>query len=249
MKIKKLVLLVSSIALAALVHAQPGGGMNSSMFGGSMGKLFGDNPGFSADVEIQMAAGAQNMSVPAKISYDSGKSRFEMSLSEAKGSQLPPGTIEHAKAMGVDKTVMISQPDTKTSYLVYPGLSAYAPIPFQDPAAAKPLSSFKMETTELGKETVGGHPSVKNKVVVTSDQGKSDEFTVWNATDLNKFPVKIEMAEQGHTVTMLFQNVKASKPDAALFAPPAGYTKYDSPQDLIQQEMMKRMGNAPGGHP
>ena len=156
---------------------------------------------------------------------------------------------EHMKAMGMDRTVMISRPDTKTSYMVYPGLSAYAASPLQDPDATKPASSFKVETTELGKETVDGYDCVKNKVVVTDDQGKAHEFTTWNATDLNKFPVKIEMNEQGHELTMVFKNVKTSKPDAALFEPPADFKKYDSPQALMQQEMMKRMGTMPPGRP
>jgi len=38
-----------------------------------------------------------------------------------------------------------------------------------------------------------GRPScVKNKVIVTDDKGDKHESTVWNATDLKNFPVKIE---------------------------------------------------------
>jgi hypothetical protein len=92
---------------------------------------------------------------------------------------------------------------------------------------------------------------VKNKVVITDDQGKTHESTVWNAGDLKKFPIKIEMTEDGRTTTMLFKNVKASKPDATLFDPPKSYKKYESQQALMQQEMMKRMGvtAVPPGHP
>lgn len=241
MKIPRLVLLSCALMLAEAVHAQPGQ-MGTAMFGGSMARLFGDNSAFSADTEIQTTGGGnQNMTMPGKLTFDSGKSRFEMSSSNARGN-------ERMKAMGMDKTVIISRSDTKTAYLIYPGLSAYAPTPLQDANATKPASSFKVESKELGKDTVDSHECVKNKVVVTDDQGKAHEFTTWNATDLNKFPVKIEMNEQGHEMTMLFKNVKISKPDAALFEPPADYKKYDSPQALMQQEIMKRMGTMPPGH-
>jgi hypothetical protein len=249
MKIQRLVLLGCAVILSTAVHAQPGQ-MGTTMFGGSMAKLFGGNSAFSADIEVHMAAGGnQNMTMPGKLAFDSGKSRFEMSLSDATGTQMRPEMAEHLKSMGMDRTITISRPDTKTSYLIYPGLSAYAASPLQDPNATKPESSFKVETSELGKETVDGHACVKNKVVVTDDQGKAHEFTAWNATDLNKFPVKIEMNEQGHAMTMLFKNVKTSKPDAALFEPPSDYKKYESPQALMQQEMTKHMGAMPPGHP
>ena len=63
---------------------------------------------------------------------------------------------------------------------------------------------FKVEMTEIGKETVDGHPCVKNKVVVTDKENKKHESTVWNATDLKNFPIKIQTQEQGGNATMLF---------------------------------------------
>jgi len=119
------------------------------------------------------------------------------------------------------------------------------------PDASKPDSAFKMESTELGRETVDGHVCVKNKAVITDDQGKAHEYTVWNAIDLKKFPVKMEITEQGRTTTIFYKNVKTSKPDAALFDPPADYKKYDNQQSLMQ-EVMQRMGRGmqmPPGHP
>jgi hypothetical protein len=249
MKILRLVLPGCAMILSIAVRAQPGQ-MGTALFGGSMARLFGSNSMFSADMEVQYTmSGNQNMTLPEKVAFDSGKSRQEMSLSDATGSEAQPGIAAHMKAMGVDPTIMITRPDTKKVYTVYPGLSAYAAAVPQDPDIMKPASSFKLETKESGKETVDGHPCVKSKQVVTDDTGKAHAFTVWNATDLNQFPVKIEMSEQGHTTAMLFKNIKISKPDAALFEPPADYKKYDSSQALMQQEMMKHMGNMPPGHP
>ncbi|HLX70009.1 MAG TPA: DUF4412 domain-containing protein [Verrucomicrobiae bacterium] len=239
MKIRRLVLLGCAMILSQAVRAQ----VATAMFDGSMSQLFGSNATFSADMEIRVAApNNQNLSMSGKIVFDSGKNRLERALIDAEAQ------ARHLDATA-NKTITISRPDTKTIYLVYPGLSAYAAAPLQDPNAAKPASSFKIETTELGQDMADGHECLKKKVVVTDDQGKAHEFTTWNATDLNKFPVKIEMNEQGRAMTMTFKNISTSKPDAALFLPPADYKKYDSPQALMQQEMMRRMNTPPANHP
>ena len=253
MKINTLAILAFTTVLAGSVQAQMGR-MPGPSYDAAMAKLFGDNPAFSADVEIQTDASAHEaMTIPGKMIADSGKSRFEMNLADAKGGQMSPATVDQMKSMGMDKMITISRPDTKLVYIIYPGLSSYVSNPSQDSNASKPDSAFKVESTELGKETIDGHPCIKNKVVVTDDQGKSHESTVWNATDLKKFPVKIVTTERGNTATMLFKNVNTAKPDAALFDPPSDFKKYDSMQTMMMEQMKKRMGGmnipTPPGHP
>lgn len=242
-------------------YAQPrggGGGMGGPDFGGAMSKLFGDNQAYSASVEMQMQMRDQTMTMPGKIAFDSGKARFEMAMSEAKGGQMTPEMSAHMKSMGMDRVVSISLPDKKVNYMIYPDLNAYVEMPEKDSKAAKTNADYKVETSELGKETVDGHPCVKSKVTVTDDQDTKHEYTVWNATDLKKFPVKIETNEQGHQMTISFKDVKFAKPDVSQFTPPADMKKYNSPQELMQNEMMKRMGGGgmggmgggmPPGHP
>jgi hypothetical protein len=234
------------------VNAQPGGGMGGPggpNFGGSMSKLFGENKTFSASMEIQAKDGqAGDTTIPGKLSFDDGKSRFEMDMTKMKNSNMPAEAVAQMKAMGMDSLIMISRPDKKSSYLIYPGLKAYAEIPLKDADSTETLSKYKVETTELGKETVDGHPCVKNKVVVTDDKDKQHESTVWNATDQKNFPVKIETTERGSKVTMLFKDVKLTKPEAKLFDAPTDLKRYDSMMALMQEEMMKRMGEG-GGFP
>lgn len=225
--------------------AGPGG----PEFSGSMGKLFGENSAFTGTMELQVQVPTHNetMTMPGKIAVDNGKSRVEMDMNQAKGGHLPPGLAAHMKAMGMDRMVNITLPDKQLRYVVYPHLKAYAPAPLRDPEAAKPESNFKLKTTKLGKDTVDGHSCIKNKAVVTDDQGNQHEFTVWDATDMKDFPVKIQMSQAGHTITMLFKNVKLSKPEPSLFQPPSDYKKYDTVMAMMQQEMMKRMGGGTGG--
>jgi hypothetical protein len=249
MKTKLQSLLVAVLGLGLVsAFAQPGGSPSGPNFGGSMSKLFGENKTFSANLEIEAKDGnAGDTTIPGKLAFDDGKSRFEMDMTKMKNSKMPPGAAEQMKAMGMDSMVMISRPDKKTSYMVYPSLKAYAEMPLKEADSAEAISKYKVETTELGKETVDGHPCVKNKVVVTDDKDKKHESTVWNATDLKKFPVKIETAEGGNKVTMLFKDVKLTKPEASLFDAPTDLKRYSDMMSLMQEEMMKRMGG--GGLP
>jgi hypothetical protein len=219
--------------------------------GGSTARLFGENTAYSATLELQStdSSTGDTTTTPGKIAALDGKSRFEMDMAQIKGGHMPPQGAEQMKQMGMDKMVMISRPDKKVAYMVYPNLEAYAEMAIQNPDAAAPATNFKLETTELGKETLDGHPCVKNKAVVTDDKGNKHESIVWNATDLKNFPIKIETAEQGHKATLLFKDVKLAKPDASLFDPPAGYKHYDNLQQMMQQEMMKRMGGGMGMPP
>jgi len=67
---------------------------------------------------------------------------------------------------------------------------------------------------------------------------------VWQATDLKKFPLQMQMAQRANTLIVKFQPPKLEAPDAALFDVPAGYTKYASVQELMQAAMMKMFGGA-----
>src|SRR5882672_9498651 len=152
-------------------------------FDGATGKLFGENQSFTAALEFQMTdpASGNSLTMPGKISFDAGKSRFEMNMADMKGTKLRPGAAAHMKSMGMDQTINISRPDKKVAWLVYPGMQSYVENQLTD-AAADTGGDFKIETTEIGKETVERHDCVKNKVVVTDKNGDKHESTVWNAT-------------------------------------------------------------------
>jgi hypothetical protein len=54
------------------------------------------------------------------------------------------------------------------------------------------------------------------------------------------------MNEQGSAITMSYSDISFAKPDASLFNPPTGFTKYDSMQEMMQSVMMKKMGGGMG---
>jgi hypothetical protein len=237
----------AAMLLAVPVHAQfGGGGMGmgpNPKLSGSTEQLFGDHKAFTAKMEM-IAKGKkadESISMPGNMAYDEGKSRFEMDLTQAKGGPMTVEATAHMKEMGMDKMVMISRPDLKVNYMIYPGMQAYVEMPAEQ-AAKDGKEKAKVELTELGKETVDGHACVKSKAIITDGEGKKHEALVWKATDLKDFPVKIEQAEDGTQVTLLFKDVKLAKPEAAVLAPPKDFAKYDSVPGMMQAVMMKKFG-------
>ena len=250
MKIKTSALVVTLLGLSLLpIPAQPGGGgmmgaPKGPSFSGRMSKLLGDVSAFSAAVEMQTKdpSGA-NVTIPGKLAYSDGKSRLEMDLLAAVSKGGAEATAQ-MKQMGMDSMTIISRPDKKTTYVVNSNYQAYAETPIPESESAEATSKDKVETKELGKETIDGHACIKNQVVVTDDKGGKHESTVWNATDLKKFPVKIETNDDGQPLTMIFKDVKLTKPDEAQFTPPASFKRYDTFMAMMMQEMMKRQGGA-----
>ena len=251
-------ILVSVLSLTSL-QAQPksrgGGGMfggaPGTQFGGAMNKIFGDHKFFSADLQTEMvdAAGKSEISVPAKMLFLEGKSRVELDLAQAKGSSIKPEMAAQIQMMGMSEMTAISRPDKKLSYLVYPGLKSYAEMTMTEAEAGTDDSKMKVDVKADGSETVDGHDCLRNKVTITDADGKAREFTVWNAKDLKKFPVKIETNEGGRATKMLFKAVKFDKPDAGKFEAPKDYERYDNVQAMMQGAMMKKFGGGAGAPP
>lgn len=233
-----------SIIFAALVFGfrsfgQMGGA--SPGLDNSMELLFSGNPVFSATMQTDIASARGSMSVAAKMFFDHGNSRTEMNVAGMQGSAISPQAAAQMKAMGMDQIVTIA-PSSKTNvYMIYPNLHSYLSVSVPPQSA----TNNTLQTTKLGAETVSGHPCVKNKNTVTVN-GQPHDFTTWNATDLKNFPIQISLTDEGTTITMSFQNISFSTVSASEFQPPTGYTKYSSPQEMMQAVIMSHANAFPG---
>jgi hypothetical protein len=221
------------------------GGQTMGGSDAGMEKLYGSNQTFSATLLMQVSNGVSPITMSGKMSFDHGSSRTEMDMADMKGGGIPPEAMTQMKSMGLDHMVTVSQSGKKVVYVIYPNAQSYAEMAPPDSTVITTNDS-QVDITELGKETMDGHPCIKNKAVITDQQGNKHQFTVWNATDLKNFPVKIEMNEQGNAITVSYQNISFSKPDVSSFSPPTGYTKYDSVPEMMQSVMMKKLGGGMG---
>ena len=228
------------------------------MFGGvrdfgsaQMAKVFGKNEAFTATADMTIAdkSRPEPMQMESAYAVLKGNVRTEMDMTTMKGVNMSPQAVAQVKQMGMDRTINIYRGDKKLLYLVYPGLKAYCEI---NPASDQPTDKTeqkeaKIEVTALGKETVDGHPCVKNKITITSDDGKQHEMIAWQASDMHDFPLKTEMQAGGATITTHFRDIKMSAPDASLFDPPSDFKGYGSMQEMMMANMQRMM--PPGGTP
>jgi hypothetical protein len=206
-------------------------------------KLFGEIDDFTADAVIKMGrSGSETMTMPMKFSMLGENIRSELDMSELKGIELPPQAVAQMKQMGMGRITSIVLADKKSTLLVYPDMKSYIEMPMPEEEAKSLDKELKVEKTEVGKETIDGHPTVKQKIILTDDAGKKQELLAWTATDMKNFPVQLEMEAEGTKVTMNYSNVKFGKPDAKLFAAPAGYDRYSNQMELMQKVMQKMMG-------
>ncbi len=245
--------LLTALSLAALTAAAsaqlPSRGLEGAPGIGSTGALLrflGEHKAFIADINI----GTKNQRgdtvlLPGKLTFSEGQSRLELDLAKVEAGRLPPVVMESLKAAGMGELVIITRPEKKLSYLIYPGMQAFAETPVREEQAAESAKALKLETTRLGEENLAGHPCVKNRVVVTDAQGKAQEATTWNATDLRNFPVAIETTDKGAQVTLLFSNVRFGTPPNSAFELPRDLRKYADTREMMREAMMKLLGGAP----
>jgi hypothetical protein len=234
-----LLLTVPTPLLKAQMPGAPNAGVNSALL-----KLFGKNNNFTlnADMKILDADDKETMSMTCKMAVLDGKLRTEVDMAGMKSAMLPPQAAAQLKAMGMDKVVSIAIPAKDQIFLIYPGLKSYVDMPTPKAVADAAKKEPKIEKTAVGKETIDGHACVKNKVVMTDDKGKKQEITVWEATDLKDFPIKVQMTEQGQNIVMQYKDIQFTKPEAKQFDIPDGFAKYDSMQTLMMEKMSAGFG-------
>jgi hypothetical protein len=233
------ILIAASFALSVPgLQAQmgpPATGVNATF-----AKLFGDHKTFSATADTLIEGGGDTITMPMELSMLDNNMRVDVDVTKMKSKQMPEGGGEMMKSMGMDRIITISQIGKKSTLLIIPGLKSLVDSPMTEDETASLDGETKAATTELGKETINGHPCTKYKVIITDSKGQKRDATVWKATDLKDFPMKMQMPEKDKLVTLTFTDVKLQKPDAKLFDAPEGYTKYGSMPELMGA-LMKRM--------
>lgn len=123
--------------------------------------------------------------------------------------------------MGANSYVLVLL-DEHLTYMVMPGgRCMQMPLRASETRQPNPFTfRGKIERTPLGSGTVDGHPVKIEQVTVTPENGKPQTMKVWEATDLQGFPIKVEMATPRGPMTIEYKDVNLSPPPASLFATP-----------------------------
>jgi len=215
-------LLAGRAALAQVPLAGSGTGINVAFT-----KLFGATKAFTAKVETQVIDPykQQLVRMPMEFAALDSKVRLDINLAQIQSKDFSAADLAKLKQAGLDRLVSVFRPDKKATYVIYPGVQSYQEVALVKGEADAFEQGLKLEKNSLGKETVDGHPCVKNKAIISNGKGPVFEALTWNATDLKDFPLRIEMKEKVNTIRMHFSQVRFVKPEAKQFEIPAGYSR------------------------
>ena len=233
-----IVMSVGALAAGSVLAQMPQMPMMSLGQNSALIQLFGATKEFSSRVETVVKSPKDTATLPMEMAILEGKMRMELDMTKMKSREVSAENSAMMKQMGMDRMIIVTAPAEKAVRYIFPGLEAYTEMPIQGTGGQD--AAPKLEAKELGKETVDGHPCVKNQVTIVEASGQQQQFTVWNATDLKQFPVKIEMSDKGGQTVMSFKDVKLAAPDAKLFAAPAGYSKHTDMQQMMMSAMQKK---------
>jgi hypothetical protein len=215
-----IVLLTREAAVAQVAAPGAPSGINAAFV-----KLFGAVNSFTARVETQMFDPSQKelVRMPMDFAVLDNQVRLEINLAQARSKEFTASTLAGLKQAGMDRVVSVFRPDKKATYIIYPGVQSYLILPLAKGEAEALEQGLTLGKSALGKETIDGHPCVKNKVTVRNDKGPVLEAVTWNAADLKDFPLQIQMNQKDNKVLMRFSQVRLVKPDAKQFDLPPDY--------------------------
>ena len=230
-------LFLVSAPLATLAFGQRQGGDPTSDAMEKLASIFAQKA-FSATAVMTTPGSGMNMEF--NMAMSGGKTRVEMDMAKMMGASggagMPPG---------MDKIINITIPAKKVIYQIIPGMKGYYEMPIPDKSAAGAVADAKVVRKSQGMETVEGYACEKMLTTVTATDGTKTEITTWEAKALNGIPVKTEIPTPDGKMTMLYKNIKTSKPADSLFEIPAGLKKYGSMQELMMSGMMQMIPQSP----
>jgi hypothetical protein len=209
---------------------------------GFFAKMDPDTSEFSAvgTWEILNNNGQSQFTLPMDLSVSAGSLRWE--IDTTKIQPLPQEIRTAAKMLHTDTVAFLIKSGQKKVYMIYPGIQAYVALPIPDSAFAEFNSQsdlIKLEKTELGTESVLGHPCVKTKVVLLEPNHPAQNGLLWCATDLQGFAVQMELHAEQNVMRFTFSKVQIEKPAAKLFEIPKTYVAFTNAADLVRYSKEK----------
>jgi hypothetical protein len=190
---------------------------------------------FTAKIILQVAGKAEATASTAMgtLEFKDGNMRCEAKLGEISSAQLTSNARSLVRQINGDIFILLTRADQKTNYLVLPGAQA---------CLVMPLPSLKLSATEsFGEENIDGHACLKDKMLVTTPLGATDEVFVWRAKDLKSFPIQVQIVDSGEVFRIVLRDAQTKPALAERFHVPVGLTRYTTIEDLLQSILLDRM--------
>lgn len=187
---------------------------------------------------MTMAGAAQAASpAPPQVEY-SADSVMETAEISMKGRvYYTPARERREMVMGSggEKMLTITRHDKKVAWTMMPAEKMYMETKITQAKSKDDPSSYKIEQTVVGPETVNGVSTTKSKIIMTGAKGEKMGGFMWTTKD--NIVVKMDAIaidkKQKHRFKTELTNLKVGKQDPKLFEVPAGYEKMSIPGMFI----------------
>jgi Domain of unknown function (DUF4412) len=176
------------------------------------GTAFGADTGIFKNYSANMETSTTQGSVTSKMFFKDGKMRME---SNTQGHN----------------TINIIRPDKKVMWMLMVDSKTYMEIPLhrskQDIQSKLHDPNIRTEKEFIANAIVDKHPTKKYHLTIITDGKKEKSGYIWEATDLNNFPVKYQAEDK--KMTTLWRDIKLGGVTDSVFEIPAGYKKVAMP--------------------
>lgn len=121
---------------------------------------------------------------------------------------------------------MVTDLDTNATFAVLysTGLCLEGSVPAGRTYPFSLARRAKIDQIDRGQETVDNHPTNVKEITITQDAGFDVKLTIWQAKDLQGFPIKMRRAATkivgSKDREVLYTDVRLGPPDPALFLKP-----------------------------
>jgi hypothetical protein len=213
-------------------------------------KILADTPDFSANAVVGMFATNGTMLAKMPIDFALTADRMREGI-DVMQMPFPQEVRDVMQKSHLDKIDIITQTDTKKIFIVFPGIEAYQEYPISDDVLDEMTTRTKnvsIKRKEYKQEMIENHPCTQATLVVSETNRPTEIAILRCATDLQNFPIRMDILTPTSTTRFMFENVQLKKPDAALFEVPANYTAFTNTADIMRyarEKFQSSSDNAP----
>ena len=227
-------LVVSGFASPVIAHGLGILGSGSlEQIGAEFAAVFGPDASFSARGVMTEKDGDREPRI-SEIGYfvSEGKLRLEKDLSTLKVGGVAPSYVADMVRKKTAVTVVIVDTRRSAMYIVYPQLKAYVEVP--QPRQSSRTAKYEIEQREAGTEVVEGRTCKRREI--TAKDGREAPVIVLEVEGPKGVPVQVRSVHDNFATTVVFRDVNRAKPDPSLFAPPEGYARHASLEELLSAQ-------------
>ncbi len=187
--------------------------------------LLTNSPGFSARVTLPAAAPESERPTAGQLLVRGSRLIFLPDQIEARE--------KHIRNAGFS---YIWDAASNSGYLLSEALQGYAPVS----GASMQVTNLVIAPRPGNREKVSGHLCEPASALIQLHSGVNATYDVLRAPELKQLPLRIASAGNTAPLSLTLSKVRLESPQADLFEPPASFTKYASPEVMVDELAMRQ---------